>query len=343
MSNLKVKRTVKDSFNLFNDGRKFGANQRNYIIKAVQSTLNSDRVKELIDLGEAYGFYGHGRREAVGRLSVKETEIVMIDGKPVVFDNVPSNRTISCVCRDDGIVEHEQEIFDNQSGALVGAGIDNGYGGWSWATSGGNNPKAAVVRDFAGFDYALQPNYLSLTHPAMMLESAGGSVEEMMLESIRSTGLDDEGARAALARLSNTSHIRDQMVELEQDQLLLEGMLIETRQQVEELGTKYYNEKEKVTAQISAQKERDQLMLEALKSMPFYLTDEQKNALVSMSTEHDKQVVQLMFESLNDGKIQTLPMSARAKEELYVKRPLEHKVDTSHAVDFRANKRRFTR
>ncbi|HHY0551921.1 TPA: hypothetical protein ACVU5P_004240 [Vibrio parahaemolyticus] len=337
----KVKRRVKDSFNLFNDGRKYGANQRNYIIKAVQSTLNSDRVKELMELGEAYGFYGHGRREAVGRLKVNETEIVMVDGKPVVFDNVPSNRTISCVCSDDGIVEHEQEIFDNTSGSLVEAAIDNQYGGWSWATSGGNNPKAAVVRDFAGFDYALQPNYLSLQHPSMMLESAGGNFEEMMLESITSRGLSNEVAQAAIARFMDTSNVYEQVSQLEQEQLLLEGMLLESKHQAEELDTKLFNEKAKTQQYADEQKARETLMFEALNSMPFYLTNEQKNALASMSTEHDKKVVQLMFESLKSGKLQTLPMSSRAQESVMVKRPQDHRVNTSNAVDFRKHKRRF--
>ncbi len=53
---MKSLRQVTDRFSLFNDGRKLGANKRNYIIKSVQNMIASDATQEALRLGEAFGF-----------------------------------------------------------------------------------------------------------------------------------------------------------------------------------------------------------------------------------------------------------------------------------------------
>lgn len=339
MSGTKVLKTVTDSFSLFRSGRKFGANERQYIVKSVQNVLNNPEVIEKMQLGEMYGYWGHGRREAVGRIDVRETEVVHIDGKAVVYDNVPSHRTISCICNDDGTVEHTEEIFTTIPGESVSKAVDDSFGGWSWATSGDSS--RGFVRAFSGFDYVLRPNYLSLNHSSMMLESAGNR-NQMMLESMRSIGLSDKDAQVAISRLSNDEYLVERFASFESEQMMLEGMLSETREQYSELDAKYHNSQTKINELTEASNKRTVLMLESLNAMPFYLTDEQKQALASMQTDHDKQVVQLMFESLSSGKLQTLPMGKGSSDSTYVNRPREGRVDMSNAVDMRPNRRRFS-
>lgn len=111
MRKLKTLKRVKDRFSLFNDGRKIGANKRKYIVQAVQKMIQSAQTQELLRVGEAYGYYGHQPRQRAKKLELGETEVIMINGRPVVVENVPSNRTISISCSDDGIVEHEEEFL----------------------------------------------------------------------------------------------------------------------------------------------------------------------------------------------------------------------------------------
>lgn len=170
---MKSLKQVTDRFSLFNHGRKIGANKRRYIVKAVQDMLNNDETQESLRLGEAYGFYGHGARERAKKLSLRETEVITIDGKPVVVENVPSNRTVSVTCNDDGIVEHTEEFLDTPTGKIALSMWESKAGGWSWATGGRDSANAAIATSFHGFDYVLKPNYLSLEHPAMMMESSG--------------------------------------------------------------------------------------------------------------------------------------------------------------------------
>lgn len=72
-----------------------------------------------------YGYYGHGRRamhyNKTKSLNLPEVSVVMVDGKPVVLENVPSNRTIDISIDDNGIVTHTQEILDTDTGRIVQA------------------------------------------------------------------------------------------------------------------------------------------------------------------------------------------------------------------------------
>jgi len=45
-----------------------------------------------------FGYYGHGRRAAyyakTGRLNLPVFAVIMIDGKPITLENVPSNHAL---------------------------------------------------------------------------------------------------------------------------------------------------------------------------------------------------------------------------------------------------------
>lgn len=108
---MKALRTVTDRFSLIDKVRRFTPqNDRNYLLRSVRDTLSSNENIERMQLGEMFGYYGHGRRAAyyakAGRLNLPEYAIVMVDGKPVQLENVPSNRTLEVGVDDNGIVTH---------------------------------------------------------------------------------------------------------------------------------------------------------------------------------------------------------------------------------------------
>ncbi len=289
---MKALRKVTDRFSLFNDGRKLGANKRNYIIKSVQNMIASDATQEVLRLGEAFGFYGHQPRQRANKLNIGETEVIMINGRPVVVENIPSNRTISLSCSDDGIVEHTEEILDTDTGKIVASMQDSRAGGWSWATGGRDTRQQSVVNSYHGMDYVLKPNYLSLDHPAMMFESA--ERDTMLLESLLNVGgFDAESAQNILTSINGADFNLDRERELETEVMYLEGLNLELSA--------------KAKAASESQGRFKSMMLEAVNRLPFYLTDAQKLALSNMETDHDFDVINAMFESIGADKLKTLP------------------------------------
>lgn len=268
---------IKDRFSLFNHGRKLGANNRKYIVKAVQSVLSSEQTQELLRTGEAFGYYGHQNRQRANKLSVGETEVIMIDGKPVVVENVPSNVTKEIFCDDNGIVTHTERFLDTSTGRIAQSMWNSKAGGWSWATGGRDSSTQAVATSFHGVDYVLQPNYLSVDHPAMMLESLG---DDALFESLKNVGgFDEESANNIIQSMSGAISA-DQVMALEQDKMLLEGMNAELQDQ------------------LSSQNQFRSMLLESLERLPFYMTDEQRQAIKSLDKAEDLDVLNAMFESI---------------------------------------------
>lgn len=299
MNQPKVLRVVTDRFNLFNDGRRLGANRRNYILAAVKQMIDSPETQELLRLGEAYGFYGHQPRQRAGKPNIGESEVIMVNGKPIIVENVPSNRTVSITVSDDGTIEHKEEVFDTPTGRIIHSLIASGVGGWSWVTGGREMAHAAITRTFHGMDYVLQPNYLSLDHPQMMLESVADR-ESMMLESLQNAGMSFDEAKGAIDYLNRNSYAyADMLMEKERENMFLEGVIAEKDEQLKQF------------AELNEQmKRKGDMLLEAVSALPFNLTDEQKTALVEMNDDHHVKVVQAMFESMTkpSNKLATLPM-----------------------------------
>lgn len=284
---LKTLKRVKDRFSLFNDGRKLSANKRNYIVKAVQNMISSPKTQELLRLGEAYGFYGHQPRQRARKLDIGESEVIMISGRPVVVENIPSNRTINISCSDDGIVTHEQEFFDTETGRIALSLYESGAGGWSWATGGRDTPQASITNSFHGMDYVLQPNYLSLDHPSMMLESAGQT--DMLLESLQRHGFDEESANNIVLAAQNAPTMDTS--ELENQVMYLEGINAELQNEVERHSRS------------------TDMLLEAVEGLPIFISDTQREALTRLNSDEDLQIVKAMFESLGKDQAATLPTS----------------------------------
>jgi hypothetical protein len=318
MSKAKVLRTVTNRFSLFNDGRALNANKRNYVIKSVQDMIASAQTQELLRLGEAYGYYGHGNRRRANKLSLGETEVIMMDGKPVVVENVPSNRTVNITCSDDGIVEHTEEVLGTPSGRIVDSMIESTAGGWSWATGGRDTRAQSITRSYHGMDYVLQPNYLSLTHPSMMMESA--DQQAMMMESLQGHGFDSDSSEKIM-RSMGLDFDAERVGELETELMYLESAnadLVEKLQAKDHYGS---------------------MLLEALESLPVYITDAQRSAASRLGTQEDVEVLKGLFESVGQARWDSLPLGVSDKVEA-VQEPAS-KGAISNEIRFEPSRPRF--
>lgn len=318
----KVLRTVTDKFSLLSDGRHIGANKRNYLLESVRSMIESPQTQERLRLGEAFGYYGHQSRQRANKLDIGETEMIEINGKMVLVENVPASRTIELSVDSDGVVTHTEEVLDTPSGRLVDSLIGSAAGGWSWATGGKDTPQASITRSYHGMDYVLQPNFLSLNHPSMMLESVQDR-ESMMLESLMGGGLSAESAEQALAYLKRSQIAQDNALELERENMILEGMMRERDQTIELLRQEQLRRANST-----------EMLLESLSTMPIFISDEQKAALSRMETKHDKEIIQAMFESISAGKLASLPFQAGQKD-VYIRS--SSKIDRDDCIDLRRN------
>ncbi|UTM60473.1 head processing protein (plasmid) [Photobacterium sp. CCB-ST2H9] len=314
---------VTDRFDLFNDGRKVHANNRKYIVSSAQAMANSPETKELLRLGEAFGYYGHGARDRAKKLKLQETEVVMINGKPVVIENVPCSVTLDFTVSDEGIVTHTEEFLTTTTGQIAQALHKSRKGGWSWAVTGSDG-LLSHARTFGAFDYVLQPNYISLDHPSMMMESAEGTEE--LYESLRSIGLDEDSTQKIITPASEVQWMAERVSDLETSTLMLEGLVTEQRGMLESLRSLE-----------EAQNRREQLMLEAVKSLPVYMTAENMRALVELKDEKDWDAVRLLFESIRNGVRQDLPFNggqSMSVNSIRNEHSLDHVINYGQSITF---------
>jgi len=292
MSNLQVT----DRFDLLNEGRTNG-NKRNYIVKAVQTMFESKPFTEGVRLGEHYGYFGHGRRQMAGKLDLPEVNVIMLEGKPVVLNNIPSNRTLAASCDDMGVVTHTQEILSTDTGKIVQSMYESSAGGWSWAT-GGRDGKQSVTRSYHGMDYVNNPNFISLDRPALMMESADGNEGLQTALSAQFGANDVDNINQCIDKLRNSDDL-DQIEELHSEVLLLEGVLLEQDLKQREFKDAHDLMQSSINELQAIEDNRRSMLLEAVAASPFFISKEQMQALSSMKTEHDCAVVTAMFESFN--------------------------------------------
>lgn len=319
-------RTVTDRFSLTELFRKNTyQNGRNYLISAVANILNSPETQERMKLGELYGYYGHGRREhhfnKTGSIRLPETSVIMVEGAPVVVDNVPSNRTIAISISPDGVVSHTEEILDTPTGQIVNGLEKSNAGGWSWATKGGIQSGKAIIREYAGCDYVGIPNFLSLDKMAMMTESPADE-QAQICAVLMQNGMSEA---AAVDVYLHFRKMRDgtalleaahRATELELDLLALQGMheAVEKdlRQQLEATTARYNetsaSQKAMLEAASSFRDQRRKAVQAMLEGFPFHISEAQRDALINMENEHDMQVVMSLFESVGRSQLNTLPI-----------------------------------
>lgn len=302
-------RTVTDRFNIFKNSRKLGGNKRNYVLAAVKQLFESANTRESIQLGELYGYYGHGRRQMNGRLDIPEVSVMMLEGKPVVIENVPSNRTVDVSIDDEGTVTHTQEIFVTDPGKIVSGLIDSKAGGWSWAM-GGAEGRWVIPREFSGFDYVGAPNYISLDHPSYLLESGSSRAQqrEMLLESLQRQGYTPNAAKTISEHFDAMLDMNVDISSMEEDVLLLEGLLVESNTKISDLES-MRNDLTKTVSELEEKNaSRRTMLLEAVSALPVNLNDEQIEALVNLNSADDAKVVTKLFESVIRKNFKDLPL-----------------------------------
>lgn len=307
---MKPLRTVTDSFSLVEKVRKYTTqNGRSYVIRSVNDTFNDPKTKERIALGEMYGYFGHGRRamnyERTKSLNVPEVSVVMVEGKPVVLDNVPSSRTLSVGVSDDGVVTHTQEILDTVPGQVVSGMIDSQAGGWSWATHGPDTA-LSIVKSFHGFDYVTIPNFISLNRERPMMESAEEE-QAAIHRNMVAQGFSDSTAADLVEHFSKMKAYTA-TVETAERNMMLESALISRDAELEQL-------KHDMQVQLSEREQRDALskafrrtMRNTIDGMPVFLSDAQRRALFNLKTEDDARIVADMIDSLGRSAAGGLPL-----------------------------------
>lgn len=271
---------VTETFNIFNDGRRHNPAPQSFQLSALQQTLRSSETKERIRLKEAIGFFGHRPRELSGKIDPGEMEVVQVDGKAVVLQIEPVVRTLEVDVDDAGNVTHTQEFLPTEMGSKCYELYNAHHGGFSWAMSG-NNPGTgpAIARSFKGFDYVRQPNFIPLHRQQMLLSSVQGG--DMLLSSMSRIFGD-----ASQQLLSSFSRGDNQDAEAYSEMLL------------------------------SAMMQEQQLVRSNLETMldklPFFVTADQRQAMLSMKTPDDVQVVVQLLSSMHKTDLSALPGEHKA-------------------------------
>lgn len=314
---MKALRTVTDRFSLIDKIRRFTPqNDRNYLLRSVRETFSSPETQERIQLGEMFGYYGHGRRAAyyakTGRLNLPEFAVVMVDGKPVTIENVPSNRTLEVSVDDNGVVTHAQEILDTDPGNIVDGMSRSRAGGWSWAT-GGDDSAVSRVTSFYGFDYVTVPNYISLEHPSAMLESASDR-EHMICSGLVEKGYSENQA-ADIYQHFESMRSQTAMFESGDASLMESALHIEHGKRLE-LEERLRSANLMIESAGNVAKSRRKVMKEALANMPLFFSKEQTAALCRMDTPEDAMIVAAMLESIGAKATASLPMGAKKQHVL---------------------------
>ncbi|HAV1601583.1 TPA: head processing protein [Enterobacter hormaechei subsp. xiangfangensis] len=319
-------RTVTDRFSLVDLYRQHTTqNGRNYLIDAVASVITRPDTQERMKLGELYGYYGHGRREQhynkTGSIRLPETSVIMVEGAPVIVDNVPSNRTVDISVSEDGIVTHTQEILDTPTGQIVDGMERSQAGGWSWATKGGTQGGRAIVREFAGFDFVTIPNFISLDRVATMFES-GEAEEEAVVASLVANGMTQNAAVDVYQHFrrmregQSLFEAAERATELELDFFALQGQMSSFEQrykkEIQQLTERYQATSDQHTAMMESARglrsHRRKAVRAMLERLPYHVTEEQRRALISMETPEDVDVVMALFESVSKSSVKDLPI-----------------------------------
>lgn len=257
---------VKETFNIFRDGRNFNPAPQSFQLSALKKVFSAGETLERIRLGEAVGYWGHRIRELTGKIDPTEFEVIQVDGKAVVVNVEPIIRTLSVDVADNGDVTHEQEFAATDIGRKAYDLYKQGFLGFSWAMSGRNGSdrgEPSLATAFKGFDLVKQPNFIPI-HRQNMLLSSVSEQQDQLLSSLKSE-FGEEYATKMLGRIS---------AQPENDAAALNDLIVSS----------LIEQEESRKARLSA----------ALDKLPFMLTDDQKAAFVRQGPEDIGGIVQLL-------------------------------------------------
>lgn len=152
-------------YNVNQRGRQHRGQDRNFDTRALAALINSPSVQEQVRNRDLVGYYGHWQRM---RFGMRPPETVIVDGKSVNIE--PAIVTTYLRAEADGTIEHRTEFLDTASGKVAARLNKSKTGGFSSAIDAIARGGMQVPRDFAGFDYVLEPNYT--TNRAYVFDSA---------------------------------------------------------------------------------------------------------------------------------------------------------------------------
>jgi len=152
-------------YNVNQRGRQHRGQDRNFDTRALAALINSPAVQEQVRNRDLVGYYGHWQRM---RFGMRPPETVIVDGKSVNIE--PAIVTTYLRAEPDGTIEHRTEFLDTASGKVAARLNKSKTGGFSSAIDAVARGGQHVPRDFAGFDYVLEPNYT--TNRTYLFDSA---------------------------------------------------------------------------------------------------------------------------------------------------------------------------
>lgn len=295
------------NFNLFQEGRKYTGHHRSYILESAIKACYAPETRERLRLREMLGYYGHGRREIAKKLTISEVEAVkMPDGSMVLVENIPANVTTAFEVGKDGTVSHSQELIDNDQGKAVFALNSSKVGGFSWACGGadGGPLSATRVNSCVGFDYVMNPGFSA--NRGYVLESAGDTTKDMILESICKLGVSDTQAEALLSHWVASAQVRALELEERLDQAAIYEDAL--REQVELKNKELQGVAGQLEVEQKAAESRKQLIVECAKKSVIVVPDNVLESMVSMASEDDFNKIVAFYESASRVSLSGLPI-----------------------------------
>jgi len=303
---------IKCNFNLFREGRKYTGHHRNYVLESARNVCFAPETRERIRLREAFGYFGHGRRQLAGKLNLSEMETVKLPGgQTVILENVPSNVTTFFEIDEEGDVEHHQEIIENNESGKIVAGLNKSkIGGFSWAM-GGNDGGAhgkTQTSAFYGFDYVLNPGFAE--NRGFLLENADGNTRDVILENICQTGVNEDTAERYLdSWLASTQLHNIELQEKLEASAIYEDHL---REHAENTKEEFDRVKSKLAAIQDIEEKRRKIILESSRKTHIAIPENVLDAIIEMANEDDFEVLTQFFESANQIDIASLPLEGNS-------------------------------
>ena len=282
----KVLKKVKETFDIFNDGRKHNPAPQKWVLSALKNVISNSHTKERISLNEAEGFYGHTIRERSGKINPSEMELIEQNGKLVAVNVIPAIRTVSLSIDDYGNVTHEQEFLDTDPGRAALSAYEAGSGGFSWAFSGGDGIGGREAKAFSAFDYVRQPNFIPKHRQQALFSSVSNEKSnQLLISSMVNSGIEKELASSMVAQYSQSCG-DDQVIE----NLLLSELL-------------------------DREEKREKLLVSAIEQSPFFISESQKKALLRCNDD-DVEELNLLFSAMQNTDLSHLPLNeVKPKEE----------------------------
>lgn len=302
--------TIKCNFNLFREGRKYTGHHRNYILESARNVSMAPETRERIGLREAYGYFGHGRRQLAGKLNLSEVETVKLPGgQTVILENVPSNVTTFFQIDENGNVEHHQEILENNKPGQIVTGLNQSkIGGFSWAMGGTDGLAYGQTKthSFYGFDYVLNPGFAE--NRGFVLEDADDNTRDMILENICKScaSLDEPAAEKYLdSWLASTQFQNLELQEKLETAAIYEDHL---REETEAAKGQLSQVQSKLDGIQEVEENRRKVIMESAQGSKIVVPKDVLDAIFEMANEDDFHTLTQFFESAQRVDLSGLPL-----------------------------------